>query len=63
MPSIFSREAIRAILEFGDTEDALDKPFLPLGGLIPFVANSSICLRAASSSANAAHTWLCFSYS
>lgn len=32
----------------------LDKPFLPLGGLIPFAANSSACLRAASSSANAA---------
>nr|GMC55054.1 hypothetical protein Iba_chr01eCG3810 [Ipomoea batatas] len=63
MPSMFSREAILAILAFGDIEDALNKPFFPLGGLSPFKANSSTCLKTASSSANAALTWLCFSYS
>lgn len=36
------------------TSDYLEKPFFPLGGLTPFEANSSTCLKTASSSANAA---------
>lgn len=36
------------------TTDYLEKPFFPLGGLTPFEANSSTCLKTASSSANAA---------
>lgn len=53
MLNMLSSEAILDILASGDKEHTLEKPFFPLGGLIPFEANSSTCLRTASSSASA----------